>query len=154
MFLIRGVAEGTENDHCPGPARPRCHLSSSPLPSASSLPSPARAPGTTLHWRSSLMVYINKRRKRYLSLSAPNPWPVSWESNFQLKSSMANSRGFSASCSLAARLASRALSAGIIFDSLLSFTLLIFHFIYWLGCPSVLPFGVPGVSTASFITLL
>lgn len=42
-FLVRGAAEGTENDHCPGPALSRCHLSSSPLPSASSLQPPACA---------------------------------------------------------------------------------------------------------------
>lgn len=77
--------------------------------------------GAMRYCSSSQLLYINRRR-RSLSLSAPNPRPVSWKSNFQFKSSMANSRCLSTSCSLAARLASRALSAGIVFDSLLSFT--------------------------------
>lgn len=125
----------------------------SPLPCSLRLVAqhlPHCRPGTTLPWCDEILQFFSaifyQQEKEEISLSAPNPWAASWKSSFQLKPSMANSRCFSTSCSLAARLVSRALSAGIIFDSTLIYC-------DW-AAPSVLRFSVPSVSTASFIMLL
>lgn len=83
---------------------------------------PHHRPGTALHWHDAVLFsyFISIREGRSLPVCS-QPGAVSWKSNFQFKSIMANSRRFSTSCSLAAQLASRALSAGIVFDPLLSF---------------------------------
>lgn len=83
---------------------------------------PHHRPGTALHWHDAPLLshFISVREGRSLSVCS-QPWAVSWKSSFRFKSILANSRGFSASCNLAAQLASKALSAGIVFDPLLSF---------------------------------